>query len=173
MIGRNAGGTILPGRMHTHAEPAQLALALIASRRTLVLSTPGDGPWAAPVYYLFRGGLFVFFSSPKSRHIVEALASGRCAAAVFRDGDDWRDIEGIQMEGSIRDITDDADAPGVFDAYIARFPTVRSFFEDGGFDLASFGAKFRARMYAFAPSRALYLNNRAGFGARVEVDLSA
>lgn len=157
--------------MTTEQGPAKLALTLINSRRTLVLSTSGEGPWAAPVYYLFRNGAFVFFSSPNSRHIVDAIASGSCAAAIFRDADDWRDIEGLQMEGSIREITGEADALGAFDAYVARFPTVRSFFEDGAFDLATFCAKFRARMYAFAPSRVFYLNNRAGFGARVEIEL--
>jgi uncharacterized protein YhbP (UPF0306 family) len=157
--------------MTTEQGPAQLALTLIESRRTLVLSTAGEGPWAAPVYYLFRNGAFVFFSSPKSRHILDALASSSCAAAVFRDGDDWRDIEGLQMEGAIREIAADADALGAFDAYVARFPTVRSFFEDSAFDLAAFCAKFRARMYAFTPARSFYLNNRAGFGSRVEIEL--
>ncbi len=150
--------------------PAQLAHDLISVRRTLVLATSGDGAWAAPVYYLFREGSFIFFSSPKSRHIVDGLTSGACAAAIFREGDDWRDIEGLQMEGVIREIAGDADA---FQAYVARFSTVRSFFGDDPFDLAAFRAKFRAAMYAFVPTRVFYLNNRAGFGARVEVDLPA
>lgn len=158
--------------MTTEPKPAHLALALIESRRTMVLSTSGEGPWAAPVYYLFVDGRFVYFSSPRSRHIVDALAQGSCAAAIFRDGDDWRDIEGLQMEGAIGDITDEAFATGTFGAYVARFPTVRSFFEEESFDLASFCVKFRARMYGFTPTRAFYLNNRAGFGSRLEVDLS-
>lgn len=150
-----------------------LARELVESRRTMVLATSGSGPWAAPVYYLFREGRFVFFSSPKSRHIAEALATGSCAASIFRDSDDWRDIEGLQLEGRIDDLARDAASASVFAAYIARFPTVRSFFEDDPIDIGKFSEKFRASMYAFVPARVFYLNNRAGFGSRVEVNLSA
>lgn len=153
-------------------DAAQLALRLIEDRRTIVLATAGDAPWAAPVYYLWRGGRFWFFSSPRSRHITEAFGTGRCAGAVFRGGDDWRDIEGLQMEGTVERVPlEGAEAAGVYAAYLERFTTVRGFFDGEKPGLEAFTAKFRSEMYAFAPDVALYLNNRAGFANRVEVQL--
>jgi len=153
---------------------AQFAERLIEERRTLVFATSGaDGPWAAPVYYLWRDGCFWLFSSPRSRHVTEALECGRCAAAIFRDGDDWRAIEGLQLEGSLEEVdAEDARAEGVFEAYVERFPTVRSFFEEGeGVTLGALLGKFRSRLYAFKPGRAFYLNNAKGFGKREEIRL--
>jgi len=153
-------------------DAARLAERLIESQRTIVLATAGAAPWAAPVYYLNRAGRFWFFSSPTSRHVRDALDSGRCAAAVFRDSDDWRDIEGLQMDGAIERIALDTDeATVVFAAYLDRYPTVREFFDGATPTLDQLAAKFRSELYAFTPERALYLNNKAGFGKRVEVQL--
>jgi uncharacterized protein YhbP (UPF0306 family) len=146
-----------------NAELEQAAERLAEGRRTMVLATSGEGPWAAPVYYLFREGSFYFFSSPKSRHVTEALAGGRCAAAIFREGDDWREIEGLQMEGRVEEAGPDA---AVFAAYLRRFPEAAVL---GGKELGGFLEKLRTRLYRFVPERRLYLNNRLGFGKRVEL----
>ncbi len=155
-------------------DAAELAHRLIEEQRTLVFATSGaDGPWAAPVYYVWREGRFWLFSSPKSRHVMDAMESGRCAAAIFRDGDDWRAIEGLQLEGALEEVgADDARAEGVFEAYAAKFPTVRSFFDKGErVTLEALLGKFRSRLYALKPERAFYLNNAEGFGKRVEIEL--
>lgn len=150
------------------ADAERLAAALIASQRTMVLATGAGAPWAAPVYYLHREGRFLFFSSPKSRHIADSTASGRCAAAIHRDGDDWRDIEGLQMEGAMHEVTDKDEAAAVFSEYVARFPGALEL-AGGERDVSRFMERMRCRLYAFTPTRRLYLNNRAGFGARVEL----
>jgi uncharacterized protein YhbP (UPF0306 family) len=144
-------------------ELRQAATRLAEERRTMVLSTSVYRPWAAPVYYLPRDNAFYFFSSPKSRHVTEALASGRCAAAIFREGDDWREIEGLQMEGRVEEAGLDA---AVFAAYLRRFPEAAAL---GGEELGGFVEKLRTRLYRFVPERRLYLNNRLGFGKRVEL----
>ena len=149
-------------------QPIVLALELIDRSRTMVLATGASDPWAAPVYYLHHSGRFCFFSSPNSRHVTDAMKTGHCAAAIFHDSDDWRDIEGLQMQGSI-ELVDTHDAPEIFAAYIRRFPTVRGFFP-GELDLGSFQAMFKSRMYAFTPERMFYLNNRAGFGTRRDIE---
>lgn len=136
---------------------------LIESRKTMVLATAGAGAWAAPVYYIFHANCFYFFSSPRSRHVTEALATGQCAASIFRDSSDWRAIEGLQMEGRVEEADPE---PQMFDAYLARFPTAR---ELGGSSAAEFAGKLRARMYRFVPERRFYLNNGLGFGRRVEL----
>lgn len=136
---------------------------LIEDRKTMVLATAGAGAWAAPVYYIFHADCFYFFSSPRSRHILEALATGQCAAAIFKDASDWRAIEGLQMEGRVEEV---AASPELFEAYVARFPTAR---ELGGDSAGEFAEKLRAKIYRFVPSRRFYLNNGLGFGRRVEL----
>ena len=148
-----------------------LALRLIEAQRTLVLATADPMPWSAPVYYLYRNQRFYFFSSESSRHVTAGLASGRCAAAIFRDSDDWREIEGLQMDGSLERVRAGAEALGAFTAYVGRFPTVKSLFADTTIDLDQFTHRFRARLYAFVPKRVQYLNNQAGLGKRQEIQL--
>ncbi len=150
---------------------ADLALLLIQAQKTLVLATADPNPWSAPVYYEYQEQRFYFFSSADSRHVTAALSSGRCSGAVFRDSDDWRGIEGLQMEGRLEEIRAGTEAIRVFAAYIKRFPTVKSFFVEAVFDFAQFVQRFNARLYAFAPDHIFYVNNQIGFGKRREIKL--
>ncbi|MCA9285199.1 MAG: pyridoxamine 5'-phosphate oxidase family protein [Phycisphaerales bacterium] len=144
---------------------------MIESQRTLVLSTADPDPWCAPVYYLYDDRRFHFFSSPGSRHIGAARRARRCAAAIFRDSDDWRRIEGLQMEGRVEETPLGPRTSAAFARYVARFPTVRDLFAGDALDLDRFLARSRTRLYAFVPDRVHYLNNEAGLGKRSEIRL--
>ena len=150
---------------------AGLPIRLIHTQKTLVLATADPEPWCAPVYYVYRKRRFYFFSSPASRHITAALASSRCAASIFRDSEDWREIEGLQMDGRLEKIHKGREAMGVFRAYVKRFPTVKDFFADAAFDFNQFRERFRTQLYVFVPERVFYLNNQAGLGKRQEIQL--
>ena len=150
---------------------ADLALQLIQTQKTLVLATADPEPWAAPVYYEYQKQRFYFFSSADSRHVTAAFSSGRCSGAVFRDSDDWREIEGLQMAGSLAEVPFGTEAARVLAAYVKKFPTVKGFFVEAAFDLARFAQKFRVRLYAFAPEQVFYVNNEIGFGKRREIEL--
>lgn len=143
---------------------------LVATQRTLVLATADPEPWSAPVYYVQHDDRLCFFSSPGSRHAAAALAAGRCAGAIFREGDDWRDIEGVQMEGRLEPVPLGPRSGAILTAYVAKFPTVRSLFPESDAEAAidplRFLERFRAALYAFLPDQVHYLNNRLGFGAR-------
>ena len=148
---------------------ATLALRLIETQRTLVLATADPGPWPAPVYYVYRNQSFYFFSSPRSRHIIAALTTNCCAGAIYRDSDNWRDIEGLQMEGRLKAVQPGIEAVAVLASYVKKFPTVKDLFGDEEFEFHHFIERFRTRLYAFAPQRVWYLNNQAGFGKRREI----
>jgi uncharacterized protein YhbP (UPF0306 family) len=150
---------------------AALAIELIQRQKTLVLATADPEPWCAPVYYVYRKQRFYFFSSAKSRHVTAGLASKHCAGSIFRDSDDWREIEGLQMDGSLQDIHMGAEAMSAFSAYLKKYPTVKGFFADAAFDLNQFRERFRTQLYAFTPERVFYLNNQAGLGKRQEIQL--
>ena len=153
------------------SDTTDLVLRLIETQRTLGLATADPEPWSAPVYYVYQKGRFCFFSSVESRHVTAALASERCAGAIYRDSDDWREIEGVQMEGKVERIPVGVEAVAVLQAYVGKYPTVKDFFVDAVFDFEQFTARFRTQLYAFVPERVFYLNNQAGFGKREEIRL--
>ena len=151
------------------ATPETRALDLLRGQRVLVLATAGPDPWSAPVYFLHHDGRLLFFSSPRSRHVVDALRSGRCAGSVHRDGDDWRAIEGLQLEGTLVEITDGPGTARAVNAYVEKFPAVKELLGREAPDLARFDEVLGARLLAFAPDRAFYVNNQAGLAGRREI----
>ncbi len=132
---------------------------LLHGQRTLVLATSDPDPWSAPVYFVFRQGRLYFLSSPRSRHVTAALAGGRCAGSVHRDGGDWRDIVGLQMEGTVLEVPEGPEAGEALAAYVGKFPAVKALLGLG------------ARLYAFVPERAFHVDNRSGLVGRQEIPL--
>ena len=148
-----------------------LALELLNVQRTLVLATSDPDPWSAPVYFVHQGGRLLFFSSPRSRHVLAGAPGRRCAGSVHRDADDWRRIEGLQMDGSIAEVRDGPEIAGAIGAYVRKFPTVKDLLGQEVPDLRRFDEILGARLYAFLPERAYYVNNQAGLVGRQEIRL--
>ena len=152
----------------------QAALELIRSESTLVLSTHGpEGPWVAPVYYVFHQGGFYFFSATNSRHMRQAMVDSRAAAAIFHQSDGWQGIRGIQMSGIVVRVESKTLSMKIFLHYLQRFAFIRDFFADGALpDMQRFSARFKAHLNAFTPNEVCYTDNRFGFGTRFRIDLN-
>ncbi|MBR9985284.1 MAG: pyridoxamine 5'-phosphate oxidase family protein, partial [Desulfosarcina sp.] len=159
----------------TAKEGQKAALALIQDESTLTLATAGEsGPWSAPVYCVCVNGCFYFFSSPQSRHIRQAMDSGKAAASLFHPADSWQAIRGIQMAGTVEPVDAVALSVKVIAVYLKRFCFAREFFPDDPTpDLAAFFSRFKARLYTFTPTAVYYIDNRFGFGTRQQIDLAA
>ena len=138
--------------------------ALLREATTLVLATSDPEPWAAPVYFVHHRGELLFLSSPTSRHVTAGLASGRCAGSVFRDAADWNAIEGLQLEGSFREVPPGPAAEEALAAYAGRFPALSALL--GGPPSGERLAALRVKLYAFAPERAFHVHNREGLQGR-------
>ena len=152
----------------------QAALELIRSESTLVLSTHGpEGPWVAPVYYVFHQGGFYFFSASESRHIRQSMVDSRAAAAIFHRSDGWQGIRGIQMSGAVAPVDSKVLSLKVFSRYLQRFEFIRGLFADGALpDMQHFISRFKAHLNAFTPNEIYYTDNRFGFGTRFRIDWS-
>ena len=150
----------------------EAALALVQEESTLTLATADEsGPWSAPVYYVYRNDSFYFFSSPQSRHIQQAVKSGKAAASLFQSANSWQAIRGIQMPGTVERVQSMALSIKVIAKYLNRFAFVSELFPDNPApDQAAFFSRFRARLYVFAPTAVYYIDNRFGFGARQRID---
>jgi len=106
--------------------------SLIEQETTLVLATTMDdgSPIATPLFYYPDDDLNLYWlSSPESRHSRNLHARPRAAVAVFAPVTDWREIRGVQMEGTASAMSDDAILAGYrrrfrlgaeLDAVIAR-----------------------------------------------------
>jgi uncharacterized protein YhbP (UPF0306 family) len=151
----------------------QMATDFVRQQSTMTLATTdGQAAWAAPVYYLFHKNAFFFFSDPQSRHIREASANERVAAAIHPCSDGWQEIRGVQMSGVVRQVRAGVVAAQAFGAYIKRFPFIKDFFEPGqALDLAGISKRFKVKFYRFDPDLVYYQDNQIRFGFRAEAKL--
>ncbi len=157
--------------MNARVQTHRWAMDLIRRQQTMVLATGSEGhPWSAPVYYVYFAPGFYFYSSPRSLHIEQALASGQAAASIHADGDRLEDLEGIQMSGRIERVVKPLLKLSVGSRYLIKFPLAKPFLS--GVVSAAKNLRDRAELYAFIPEALFYMNHRMGFGGRTAVDLS-
>ena len=154
-------------------ELKKLAEKVIHEQSAMTLATArGNFSWAAPVYYVFHGACFYFFSSPESRHIREALGSGRASAAIHPEVRTWEEIRGIQMEGHVGTVSRNLEAVAVIGRYLKKFSFTKQFFEqDQSFTMETFAKRFRVGLYKLEPETIYYLDNNINFGFREVVIL--
>jgi len=155
--------------------PNKDALDLIHNVSVLTLATCDDAePWSAPVYFVYLGSGFYFFSSPQSRHIQHAMRSGKASASLFCRADSWQAIRGIQMKGRMDRIKDPVQSLKVISAYLKRFPFTRDFFPAVQKpDPKTFFDRFKVKLFAFMPAEVYYVDNRYGFGSRQKIEWRA
>ena len=149
------------------------ALELIRGQRTMVLATSRDeSPWTAPVYYVYHPPGFYFFSNPEARHIAQAQSSRPTAVSIFSDSDVWKNIQGLQMTGTIHAISKRAEKMQALGRFLMKFPMARSFLQDGETSHKA-GRRIgdKVQLYVFRPKTILYMNNQFGFGRRVPITL--
>lgn len=140
--------------------------AYLAAHQVMTLATTGgDGPWAAAVFYVHEGWMLYFLSAPTSRHCRNIAEHPRVAATIEEDYSDWREIKGIQLEGTATKLTHD-EQERVRSLYAGKFPLLR----DPPAAIAQ--ALSRIGWYRVATQRAWFVDNSVAFGQRDEIDLS-
>ncbi len=148
---------------------------LIHSSQVMTLATASaNNPWAAPVYYVVCGSGLYFFSSPESRHIEEALASGQAACAIYAETTSWQNLMGLQMTGKILIVSGGVESSKAILAYVTKFPFVKTFFSNiKSIDLNDFSSKLHAKLYVFKPELIYFMINSVKFGCREKIDKDA
>lgn len=140
-------------------------LAYLRTHRVATLATQGaEGPWAAAVFYASEGFDLYFLSPPSSRHCVNLASNPRAAATVQEDYADWEQIKGVQLEGTVTQLSGD-EKRSARSLYAGKFPVVRRPAP------AIAEALKRIRWYRLAPERLYFIDNSRGFGRRDEVPL--
>lgn len=139
----------------------------------------GDGrPQAAAVFYAVDRVLSLYFlSSPSCRHSQNLLANPRAAATIQADGQDWKTVQGVQVEGTVAEVTGAGAVAQAASVYVARFDFLR-----GAFDMASglasstdsgevsklHDALTNSRFYALRPKWFRLIDNTIGFRHKEE-----
>ena len=145
--------------------PSQ-AREFLSHCHVMTLATQGDaGPWAAAVFYAMQADDLIFLSSPKTRHCIDLARDARCAATIQSQPEDWRSIQGVQIEGRVDELHGAALDPAR-DAYAERFPFVRP----AGAPAAIVAALARVRWYRLRIARLWFIDNARGFGDRRRFD---
>jgi len=138
--------------------------SLLNSVSAMTLATSADGrPWAADVYFAASGYELVFFSSPASRHSRNLAANSRCAATVHPSAASWREIKGLQMEGTAECMTGAEATAHALLVYGAKFPFARDLMANP-LEMGKKAMNVKAHM--FRPECIHYLDNALGFGTR-------
>ena len=137
--------------------------AFLAKQCTLSLATIGpDGrPQAANLYYAETDDLSLYFISvPGSRHAANIARDPRVAATIHADSTTWRDIRGLELEGSCARVTG-AQRAGAWVHYTAKFPFVLA-------DAALARALHKVYVYRITPQWLRWIDNAAGLGHNQE-----
>jgi hypothetical protein len=146
--------------------------ALLDAHTTLTLATAdaSGAPAAAAVFYARDqraggdGALCLYFlSEPDTRHGRRLLANPAVAATIQADGQDWRRIRGLQLEGRAA-MLDGAEALLAAAIYGRRFAFIAA---RGAAELA--GPLARARFWRIQPAWIRLIDNTVRFGHHEEL----
>lgn len=139
------------------------ALAYAAGHQVLTLATAGpDGVWAAAVFYVNEAFDFYFLSAGHTRHGRHIAYNPRVAATIQEDYAGWKEIKGIQMEGTVY-LLSGKERERAIDLYRRKF----HFLQSAGVTIAS--ALSRVNWYQLAVEHLYFVDNSQGFGHRDQI----
>ena len=136
----------------------------LAGHTTLTLATvTRDGrPQAAPLFYAETDELaLLFISEKKTRHGQNIAGDGRVAATIYADGQQWRSIKGLQIEGVCTQLSG-AEARAAREIYTAKYP----FIERNKLLKLLF---LKVSFYRIKPTWLRLIDNSFGFGYKQEL----
>jgi uncharacterized protein YhbP (UPF0306 family) len=147
--------------------------SFLAQHTTLTLATHGpQGPAAAAVFYAHDEDLTLYFLSEAGTiHAQNLLADPRVAGAIQADGQPWRQIQGVQLQGQATrvDPGELAHAAGV---YGRKYAFVTDALAGTGGPGALIGPLARARFWVLRPAWFRLIDNTVRFGFKEELTLN-
>lgn len=127
----------------------------------MTLSTADSAglPHSAALYFAADASAnLYFFSDPESRHAQAGAKGSPAAVSIHPLVEGWEEIRGLQMEGDLRPVTEEAEREKAWRLYTRKFP-----FTAGLKDLID-----RNALYVFTPRWTRLVDNLRGFGFKEE-----
>jgi uncharacterized protein YhbP (UPF0306 family) len=114
----------------TKRELVEQTAGFLKKHTTLTLATVDREGWprAADLFYASDDQLNLYVvSGEKSRHALNLARVSRVAVTVHNATWDWRDIQGVQIEGEARAITDPDERDRAWSLFRGKFPFTAEF----------------------------------------------
>ena len=138
---------------------------------TLTLATSdGDAPWAATVFFAADKHFNLYFvSDHRTQHGRDMTANSRVAATVNPDVDNWNDVAGLQIRGTVS-IVEGVERAKALAVYFKKFPQIDALFQKPQGEHEETIAKRlqAANFYKITPQMIRVIDNAQGFGHREE-----
>jgi uncharacterized protein YhbP (UPF0306 family) len=144
----------------------------LKSHNTMTLATcAGDVPWGATVFFASDDLRLYFFSAPESRHCQNLTVNQRVAVTIQEDYQDWREIKGIQLEGSVALVDGVVEKAKAMAIYAIKYPDIIKLFTnpDSGVFYKAF---LKVKFYCVTPDKVFFIDNAQGFGKRQELAIA-
>jgi uncharacterized protein len=147
-------------------------LAYLKHHNTMTIASCYDNKaWAAAVFYASDGLELYFLTSPRSRHGSNIRGNATVSAAIHEDYSDWREIQGIQLEGRVEQVRSQQQKTRFWEVYLKKFPFVEEFFQPGALQESLQDRLSGIRLYRLLPAAMFFLDNSRGFGHREQLPL--
>lgn len=157
------------------AELHRLVDAFLARHTTLALATVDDaaGAWVAPLFFAHDERLRCYFLSGSTCRHVRDLRHNRCAVVtVYADGQEWRDIQGLQMKVDAGLVTN-RERNHAVSVYAAKFPFVADWLlRKGTAPVELAGPLAGSELWQLRPTWVRLIDNSRGFGHKDEADVT-
>ena len=135
--------------------------AYLKDHKKMTLSTVSEEgqAMAHTVQYVSSGNTVYFFTKPSQRKVVNLRYNPKVGYAVDHDYDDWSKIQGVQMLGTARVLTDDKEVDDSFALFGTKYP-----------HLAAIGKAFLEHhvIVEVKPLRGRFIDNTVSFGHHEE-----
>ena len=138
--------------------------AFLKAETTLALATTSrEGvPCVAPLFYLLQDGPRLYwFSSASSEHSINLACTPSVAVSIYRQTEEWQQIRGVQMRGTVSLVSDPVLRTAVEVAYTGRFHLDERFAP----------AISASALYCFHPQWIRFIDNSTRFAGGFELSL--
>jgi uncharacterized protein YhbP (UPF0306 family) len=139
-----------------------LVAALLGEETTLSLATTGEDGQAcvAPLFYIVDENLSLYWlSSESSLHSLNLAANPRAAATIYRSVENWKQIRGVQLRGTVSKVTEPKRRAALLKSYCERFKLGR---------VPRLAIRL-STLYSFQTDFIRYIDNARGFGYKFEL----
>lgn len=156
-----------------NGEASERLWAFLQAHNTMTVATvgPAGEPQAAAVFYAADRNLNLYFlSSPNSRHSQNLLREPRVAATIQADGQQWQEIQGLQIEGSACPVEGSRQIIHAWRVYAGRFPFLKGLVDGAVNRIPQVlrGPVANSRFYVLEPNWIRLIDNRQAFGYKIE-----